>query len=120
MVQRRAGKLIFVSSTLSRDPGYGFAAHAAAKAAVDSMARVMATELGAMGITVNTIGPGLTETDATAGLPLEMKEQIAAMTPLRRVGQPEDVAAVAVFLASSLSDYLTGQYIPVCGGCYMG
>jgi 3-oxoacyl-[acyl-carrier protein] reductase len=119
MLPRRAGKLILVSSTLSRFPGYGFAAHAAAKAAMDSMGRVMATELGPLGITVNTIGPGLTETDATAGLPPEMKEGIAAMTPLGRVGQPEDVARVILFLASPLADYLTGGYIPLCGGACM-
>lgn len=119
MLPRRAGKLIFVSSTLSRDPGYGFAAHAAAKAAMDGIARVMATELGPMGITVNTVGPGLTETDATAGLPGAMKEQIAAITPLRRIGQPQDVARVVAFLASPQADYLTGQYIPVCGGAFM-
>ena len=120
MLPRQAGKLIFVSSTLSRYPGYGFAAHAAAKAAMDGIARVMATELGPMGITVNTVGPGLTETDATAGMPGAMKEQIAAFTPLRRIGQPSDVARVVAFLASPLADYLTGQYIPVCGGAFMG
>jgi 3-oxoacyl-[acyl-carrier protein] reductase len=119
MLPRKAGKLIFVSSTLSRSPGQGFAAHAAAKAAMDSIARVMATELGPLGITVNTVGPGLTETDATAGLPAAMKEQVAAMTPQRRIGQPEDVAGVIAFLASPLADYLTGQYIPVCGGALM-
>lgn len=119
MLPRKAGKLIFVSSTLSRYPGYGFAAHAAAKAAMDSIARVMATELGPMGITVNTVGPGLTDTDATAGLPGAMKEQISAITPLRRIGQPHDVARVVAFLASPLADYLTGQYIPVCGGAFM-
>lgn len=119
MLPRKAGKLIFVSSTLSRYPGYGFAAHAAAKAAMDSLARVMATELGPAGITVNTVGPGLTETDATAGLPDTMKEQVAAFTPLRRIGQPLDVARVVAFLASPLADYLTGQYIPVCGGAFM-
>lgn len=119
MLPRKEGKLIFVSSTLSRSPGYGFAAHAAAKAAMDSIARVMATELGPLGITVNTVGPGLTDTDATAGLPGAMKEQVAAITPLRRIGQPHDVARVVAFLASPLADYLTGQYIPVCGGAFM-
>ncbi|HBI14836.1 MAG TPA: short-chain dehydrogenase [Desulfobulbaceae bacterium] len=119
MLPRKAGKLIFVSSTLSRYPGYGFAAHAAAKAAMDGIARVMATELGPLGITVNTVGPGLTDTDATAGQPAAMKEQVAAMTPLRRIGQPQDVARVVAFLASPMADYLTGQYIPVCGGAFM-
>lgn len=119
MVGKKSGKLIFISSSLSRSPGYGFAAHAAAKGAMDSIARVMAKELGPQGINVNVIGPGLTLTDATAGQPKEMQEQIAAMTPLRRLGLPEDVAGVVVFLASSLSNYLTGEYIPVNGGNFM-
>jgi 3-oxoacyl-[acyl-carrier protein] reductase len=119
MIQRKAGKLIFISSSLSRFPGYGFSAHAAAKSAMDGMAKVMATELGPLGITVNVVGPGLTLTDATAGQPKEMHEQVAAITPLRRLGMPEDIAGVVVFLASSLADYLTGEYIPVTGGSFM-
>jgi 3-oxoacyl-[acyl-carrier protein] reductase len=119
MMSRKSGKLIFVSSSLSRFPGYGFSAHAAAKSAMDSMAKVMATELGPSGITVNVVGPGLTLTDATAGQPKEMHEQVAAITPLRRLGMPEDIAGVVVFLASSLSDYLNGEYIPVTGGSFM-
>jgi 3-oxoacyl-[acyl-carrier protein] reductase len=119
MMKRKSGKLIFVSSSLSRFPGYGFSAHAAAKSAMDSMAKVMATELGPMGITVNVVGPGLTLTDATAGQPKEMHEQIAAITPLRRLGMPDDIAGVVLFLASSLSDYLSGEYIPVTGGSFM-
>jgi len=119
MMKRKSGKLIFVSSSLSRFPGYGFSAHAAAKSAMDSMAKVMATELGPMGITVNVVGPGLTLTDATAGQPKEMHEQIAGITPLRRLGMPDDIAGVVLFLASSFSDYLTGEYIPVTGGSFM-
>jgi 3-oxoacyl-[acyl-carrier protein] reductase len=119
MLPRKSGKLVMVSSSLSRHPAYGFGAHAAAKSAVDSMAKVMATELGPEGITVNVIGPGLVKTDATAGQPSEMFEQAAAFTPLRRVGLPDDVAGIAVFLVSSLSDYLTGQYIPATGGSFM-
>ena len=119
MISRKSGKLIFVSSSLSRFPGYGFSAHAAAKSAMDGMAKVMAMELGPMGITVNVVGPGLTLTDATAGQSKEVHEQIAGMTPLRRLGAPDDIAGVVLFLASSLSDYLSGEYIPVTGGSYM-
>jgi 3-oxoacyl-[acyl-carrier protein] reductase len=119
MLGRKSGKLILISSSLSRFPGYGFAAHAAAKSAMDSMAKVMASELGPAGITVNVIGPGLTLTDATAGQPKEMHEQVAAITPLRRLGLPQDIAGAVVFLASSLSDYLSGEYLPVTGGSYM-
>jgi 3-oxoacyl-[acyl-carrier protein] reductase len=119
MTNRKSGKLIFVSSSLSRFPGFGFSAHAAAKSAMDSMAKVMATELGPSGITVNVVGPGLTLTDATAGQPQEMHDQIAAITPLRRLGKPDDIGGVVLFLASSLSDYLNGEYIPVTGGNFM-
>jgi 3-oxoacyl-[acyl-carrier protein] reductase len=119
MMNRKSGKLIFVSSSLSRFPGYGFSAHAAAKSAMDSIAKVMAMELGPMGITVNVVGPGLTLTDATAGQPKEVHEQVAAITPLRRLGMPDDIAGVILFLASSLSDYLNGEYIPVTGGSFM-
>lgn len=119
MINKKSGKLIFVSSSLSRFPGFGFSAHAAAKSAMDSMAKVMAMELGPSGITVNVVGPGLTLTDATAGQPQEMHDQIAAMTPLRRLGKPDDIAGVVLFLASSLSDYLNGDYIPVTGGSFM-
>jgi len=61
----------------------------------------------------------LTKTDATSNLPAEVYETTTARTPLGRVGTPDDIAAVVVFLASSLSDYLTGQYIPVNGGSFM-
>jgi 3-oxoacyl-[acyl-carrier protein] reductase len=119
MTRRKTGKLIFISSSLSRFPGNGFSAHAAAKSAMDGMAKVMAMELGPLGITINVVGPGLTLTDATSGQPKEMHEQMAAITPLRRLGIPEDIAGVVVFLASSLSNYLNGEYIPVTGGSYM-
>jgi 3-oxoacyl-[acyl-carrier protein] reductase len=119
MMNKKSGKLIFVSSSLSRFPGYGFSAHAAAKSAMDSIAKVMAMELGPMGVTVNVVGPGLTLTDATAGQPKEVHEQVAAITPLKRLGMPDDIAGVILFLASSLSDYLNGEYIPVTGGSFM-
>ena len=119
MLVRKSGKLIFVSSSLSRFPGFGFSAHAAAKSAMEGIAKVMAMELGPAGITVNVVGPGLTITDATAGQPKEVHEQVAAITPLRRLGMPDDIAGVVLFLASSLSDYLNGEYIPVTGGSFM-
>ena len=119
MTEQKSGKLVFISSSLSRFPGFGFSAHAAAKSAMDSMAKVMAMELGPSGINVNVVGPGLILTDATAGQPKEMHEQVAAITPLRRLGRPDDIAGAVVFLASSLSDYLCGEYIPVTGGNFM-
>jgi 3-oxoacyl-[acyl-carrier protein] reductase len=119
MMQKKYGKIILVSSTLSREPGYGFAAHCAAKAAMDSLARTMAQELGPAGIYVNLVGPGLTRTDATAGLPPEVFTHTAEHVPLLRVAEPRDIASVVMFLASEMSDYITGQYIPVNGGGFM-
>jgi len=119
MMEKKYGKIILVSSSLSREPGYGFAAHCAAKAAMDSLARAMALELGPAGIYVNVVGPGLTRTDATAGLPPEVFTHTAEHTPLLRVAEPGDIASVVMFLASEMSDYLTGQYIPVNGGGFM-
>jgi 3-oxoacyl-[acyl-carrier protein] reductase len=119
MMEKKYGKIVLVSSSLSREPGYGFAAHCAAKAAMDSLARTMALELGPAGIYVNVVGPGLTKTDATTGLPPEVFTHTAEHTPLLRVAEPEDIASVIMFLASEMSDYLTGQYIPVNGGSFM-
>jgi 3-oxoacyl-[acyl-carrier protein] reductase len=119
MKQKKYGKIILVSSTLSREPGYGFGAHCAAKAAMDSLARTMAQELGPAGIYVNLVGPGLTRTDATAGMPPEVFTHTAEHLPLLRVAAPEDIAGVVMFLASEMSDYITGQYIPVNGGGFM-
>ena len=119
MMQKKYGKIILVSSSLSREPGFGFAAHCAAKAAMDSLARTMAKELGPAGIYVNVVGPGLTKTDATAGLPPEVFTHTAEHVPLLRVAEPEDIANAVMFLASEMSDYITGQYIPVNGGGFM-
>lgn len=119
MMKRKAGKIIMISSTLSRAPSEGFFTQAAAKAAMDSAVRVMARELGAHGINVNTVGPGLMATDATANFPEAAFKAAAAFTPLKRLGVPEDAAGVVAFLSSNLSDFITGQYIAVSGGSYM-
>lgn len=119
MIKQKYGKLIYISSSLSRHAEVGFFAHAGAKSAVDAMAKTLAIELGQYGIRANAVGPGLIETDATANQPKEQKEMIAQFTPLRRVGAPEDVARVVLFLASELSDYVSGEYIPVNGGSFM-
>lgn len=119
MMKRRHGRIIHISSGLSRYPSEGFYTHAAAKAAMDSGARVMAKELGPLGITVNVIGPGLIPTDATAHMPKEIFDFIAGATPLKRVGAPEDVAGAVAFLASDMAGFITGHYIHVNGGIFM-
>lgn len=119
MVKRKAGKIIMISSTVSRAPSEGFFTQAVAKAAMDSAVRVMARELGPQGINVNAVSPGLMPTDATSHLPEAMFKAVAEFTPMKRVGMPQDAAGVVTFLSSSLSDFITGQYIAVSGGSYM-
>ncbi len=116
MHRRHEGCIIAVSSGLSRHPGQGFCAHSAAKSALDALVRSLALELGPSGIRVNTVAPGLTLTDATAGVPKEVKSATAAHTPLRRVALPEDVAGAILLVASQHSGFLTGTYVPVSGG----
>ncbi|MDT8395309.1 MAG: SDR family oxidoreductase [bacterium] len=116
MIERGWGRIINVSSGLSRTPGDGFVAHSTAKSGLDALTRALAHELGPHGITVNTVAPGLTETDATAWLPAEAKAGAAAHTPLRRIGHPEDIAGAVLFFASRHGSFVTGTWLPVDGG----
>ena len=119
MIERKAGSIIIVSSGSSRRPSNGFSTHTTAKSALDGFAKSLAFELGPIGIRVNVIAPGLTDTDATSFLPQVHKEIVATMTPLRRIGQPEDVAGAVLFYASDESRFITGNYQPVNGGQIM-
>lgn len=119
MIERRNGSIVAVSSTMSRQSEQGYVAHAAAKAALDAFVRALAIELGPSDIRVNTVAPGLTLTDATAALSLQQKDAAAARCPLRRNGLPRDVAGAVLFLASDLSRFMTGTYLPVDGGFTM-
>jgi 3-oxoacyl-[acyl-carrier protein] reductase len=116
MIQRKWGRIVAVSSSLSRFAGEAFGAHAAAKSALDGACRVLSRELGPSGITVNIVAPGLVETDATARQPSEMKQAIARATPLKRIGQPDDIGGVVAFLCSDEARWITGQYLPLNGG----
>ena len=119
MAEKGMGRIINISSGLSRTPGNGFVAHTTAKSGLDAFTKALALELGPQGITVNTVAPGLTETDTTAGMPKESKDGAAANTPLQRIGQPEDVAGAVLFFASSYSGFITGTWLPVDGGSTM-
>jgi 3-oxoacyl-[acyl-carrier protein] reductase len=116
MIERGWGRIINISSGLARTPGDGFVAHSTAKSGLDAFTRALAHEFGPKGITVNTVAPGLTETDATSFLPPEAKAGSAAHAPLRRIGQPEDVAGPVLFFASDYSRFITGTWLPVDGG----
>ncbi|KAK0633865.1 hypothetical protein B0T14DRAFT_542789 [Immersiella caudata] len=116
MVARRSGSIIAVSSTLSKRSNEGFLAQCTAKAGLDAFVRTLAAELGPHGIRVNTVAPGLTLTDAAMPMAPYVKESIAAQAPMRRNGLPEDMAGAILFLASDLSRFMTGTYMPLDGG----
>lgn len=119
MIKRKSGSIIILSSTTSRHASYGFSTHTTAKSALDGLAKSLAFELAPMGIKVNVVAPGLTETDATAFLPQEVKKMIAEHTPMRRNAIPMDIAGAALFYASEFSNFVTGTYTPVNGGQLM-
>jgi 3-oxoacyl-[acyl-carrier protein] reductase len=122
MVAQKYGKMVLISST-SALGNRGQANYSSAKAGLQGLARTLAIELGPFNINVNAVAPGFIETRMTRataermGVDFEkMKEDAAARTPLRRVGQPEDVANVIAFLCSDESSFVTGQVIYVAGG----
>lgn len=119
MRERRRGCIVAVSSTLSRRPGEGFAAHTCAKAGLDGLMKALALELGPLGIRVNVVAPGLTDTDATARLPQQVKDWTARATPLGRIAQPDDVAGAVLMLVSDAAGFVTGAYVAASGGAYM-
>lgn len=122
MVPRRYGRMVFLSS-VSALGNRGQANYAAAKAGLQGLTRTLAIELGPFGITVNAVAPGFIETRMTRataerlGLSFEeFKAQAAQAIPLRRVGQPEEVAHAIAFLASDEASYISGQVLYVAGG----
>jgi 3-oxoacyl-[acyl-carrier protein] reductase len=119
MVRRGRGSIVNISSGLSRSPGVGYSSHSAAKSALDALTKSLALELGPAGIRVNVVAPGLTETEATAFVPPQVREMIAGHTPLRRVGRPEDVAGAVLFCCVDWSGFVSGAYLPVSGGALM-
>ena len=110
------GSIILNGSTVWGKGIPGQSVYAATKAALRSFARTWAAELAERGIRVNVLSPGPTDTAMIAGTPPEVREQIAALIPLKRLGQPADIAKVALFLASDDSSFVTGIDLSVDGG----
>jgi 3-oxoacyl-[acyl-carrier protein] reductase len=119
MMKQRKGKIINISSVVGIHGNVGQINYAAAKAGIIGLTKSAAKELSSRGIMVNAIAPGYIITDMTDKLPHDVKEKIASEVPLGRLGKPEDIAELAVFLAGAGADYLTGQIIAVDGGLFM-
>lgn len=116
MMRQKAGSIINMSSVVGVSGNAGQANYSASKAGMIGLAKSVAKELGSRGIRANAIAPGFIITDMTGQLSEEVRNEWAKQIPLRRGGTPEDVANVAIFLASDLSSYVSGQVIHVCGG----
>jgi 3-oxoacyl-[acyl-carrier protein] reductase len=120
MMQRRSGRIINISSVAATHVNPGQANYAASKGAVNSFTRALAVELAGRGVTVNAIAPGFVETDMSAAVRNKAGDLIKKFIPMKRIGKPEDIARVAVFLASADSGYITGQVLTVDGGLSLG
>ncbi|MBO4370031.1 MAG: 3-oxoacyl-[acyl-carrier-protein] reductase [Paludibacteraceae bacterium] len=119
MMRQKAGSIINISSVVGVSGNAGQCNYSASKAGMIGLAKSIAKEMGSRGIRANCIAPGFIITDMTAALSEEVRKQWETLIPLRRGGTPEDVANVAVFLASDLSSYVSGQVIHCCGGMNM-
>lgn len=119
MMRQRQGNIINISSVVGLLGNPGQANYVAAKSGVIGLTKSMARELAVRGIRVNAIAPGFIATDMTEQLSDALKEQLLAQIPLKELGQPEHIANVALFLASPMSAYMTGQILSVDGGMHM-
>ncbi len=118
MLRKRWGRIINVSSVVAFIGNVGQANYSTAKAGLVGFTKTLAKELATRNITVNAVAPGFIETDMTENLPEDIKAGFLSQIPMNRFGKPEDVANVILFLASDLSEYITGEVIHVNGGLF--
>lgn len=120
MIERHHGSIITMSSAAARQAAQSNAAYAAAKAGVIAFTRHLANEIAPHGVRVNCLAPSAVENDRIRKWTSEQqRQQLAASFPLRRIGQPDDVAAATLFLASSASSWITGITLDIAGGKIM-
>jgi 3-oxoacyl-[acyl-carrier protein] reductase len=111
-----AGRILSATSVVARMGNYGQTAYAASKAGIIGLTRAWARELGPLGITANAVAPGFIDTDMAKGVPEKVLSALLERTAARRLGRPEEVAAVYVFLASDLASFMNGAVVGVDGG----
>ena len=119
MMRRKSGRIINISSIVGLNGNAAQANYAAAKAGIIGLTKSTAKELAARGVTCNAIAPGFIHSDMTDAMPEKARDAISPQIPMKRVGQPQDVAALAVFLAGPGASYITGEVIRVDGGLAM-
>ncbi|EGL55255.1 MULTISPECIES: 3-oxoacyl-ACP reductase FabG [Methylophaga] len=119
MTKARWGRIITITSVVGAMGNAGQTNYAAAKAGVIGFSKSLAREVGARGITVNTVAPGFIDTDMTSSLPEAHKTALLEQVPVKRLGAPEEIAAAVSYLASMNASYVTGETLHVNGGMYM-
>lgn len=120
MMKQRRGRIINISSVAAEHVNMGQTNYAASKGAINAFTRALAVELASRNVTVNAIAPGFIETDMSEAVRNKAGDLIKKYIPMKRIGQPDDIAKVAVFLASADSAYVTGQVLTVDGGLSLG
>ncbi len=119
MMEMGWGRIINITSVVGAMGNFGQANYASAKGGLISLTKTLAREFARKNVTVNAVAPGFIETDMTSQVPDKALDQIRSLTPLGRLGKPEEVAAAVVFLASPAAAFITGSVIDVNGGMYM-
>jgi len=119
MMKARSGRIISIASVVGAMGNAGQTNYAAAKAGMMGFSRSLAREIGSRGITVNVVAPGFVDTDMTRALDEAQRAALMRDIPLQRLGEPEDIAAAVLFLASEAGGYITGQTLHVNGGMFM-
>jgi 3-oxoacyl-[acyl-carrier protein] reductase len=116
MIRRKAGAIVTISSMWGLTGASCEAAYSAAKAGVVGLTKALAKEVGPSGVRVNCVAPGVIDTQMNGGLTPQDLEELAAQTPLCRIGAPEEAAQAVLFLCSPASSFITGQVLAVDGG----
>jgi len=119
MVEKGWGRVINIASMNGQTGNFGQANYAVTKGGLIAFTFTLAREFARRGITVNAVSPGYTETDMTKGMPDSALEQLKLLTPMGRLGKPEEIASAVLFAASPQASFMTGQVIGVNGGMYM-